>query len=273
MKAPAKLKNESPKVQAHANATAKTKSKTKPAPTNATEHELEIVTSARTPADKKASDTRSLAEPERKLFSEALRRGESAREGMEDLLKDYGSWLFVNLFNSDSTQVLENRREHPVWQVLVARAGGSTLRLNERMLTVSLLCAAYDKRLNDDNWRALDLGRKELLLRLESDELLREGARHALNSKLTIRATRDYVLNVLEENGIERDLRVSVPRVQTWLSGIQERLTAGGFQKKLALAARDIKRADRRKLQRQVDAIQRELGELSARIAALPNKG
>lgn len=203
---------------------------------------------------------------EQKLFAEALRRGESAREEMEDLLKDYGTWLFVNVFDNNSTKVIEQRKESRVWQHLVARAGGSTLRLNEQMLNVCVLAAAYDKRLNDDHWRALDLGRKQLLLRLGEDSMLRKGAQHVLGSKLSWRATREYVVKSLEKSGNPVDVRVSVPRVQKWLQGFHNRLTTTGFQRRLEIAAGELDRAERKKLARQIDELQRDLRDLSDRL-------
>ena len=61
---------------------------------------------------------------------------------------------------------------------MIARAGGPTLRLSTRMLSVALHVAAWDKRINDEAWRGLDLGRKELLLPLGDDARLREAAQH-----------------------------------------------------------------------------------------------
>ncbi len=204
---------------------------------------------------------------DQKLLAEALRRGEAARDGMEDVLRDYGSWLFVNLFDSNSSKVIEARREHPVWRHLVARAGGPTLRLNEPMLAVCLLTAAYDKRLNDDSWRALDMGRKQLLLRLKTDEQMRKGAHHVLAAKLTWRATREYVRNSLETQGEPTEIRVRVGQVQQWLQGIHERLMAGGFQAKLETAAQELPKTERKKLHRQIDTLQQQLAALAKRLS------
>ena len=49
-----------------------------------------------------------------------------------------------------------------MWQELVRRAGGPTLRISKHMLYVAVRLAAYDKRITDQTWRGLDPGRKEL---------------------------------------------------------------------------------------------------------------
>ncbi len=223
-----------------------------------------------TPKDSKRATLTKASEPKAaaqdKLLAEALRRGENAREGMETVLKEYGAWLFGNVFNGDSAAAINERKNNPVWQSLLEKAGGSTLRLNERMLTVCLLAAAYDKHLNSDSWRLLDLGRKELLLRLETDEQLREGAEHAINAKTTWRMTRDYVANVLAEAGTPVEVRVSVPRTQKWLQTIHDRLSTE-FQRKLVAGAKELDAKERKELQRSVATLHRELGELVARLS------
>lgn len=207
-----------------------------------------------------------VAEQDKPLFAEALRRGESTREGMEQILKEYGTWLFVNVFASDSNKAIHERKDNVVWQNLLARSGGSTLRINEQMLTVCLVSAAYDKRLNSDSWRLLDLGRKELLLRLGDDDLLREGAAHVVDGRLTWRMTREYVQNTLRQLGEKPQVRVTVPQVKSWLTGIQARLNADGFQRKLEKLAEELESKERTALQRQVSTLHKQLGELAERL-------
>lgn len=104
--------------------------------------------------------TTHLGAPERKLLAEALRRAEETRDVIEDALVSFGRWLLVNVFDDDAAAALEDRRDNPVWRDLLARAGGPTLRLRERMLYVALHIAAHDKRINDEAWRNLEPGRK-----------------------------------------------------------------------------------------------------------------
>ena len=109
----------------------------------------------------------------RQLLAEALRRAEETRDVMEDALVRFGRWLLVNVFDDDAAAALDDRRLNPVWSDLLARAGGPTLRLSPRLLYVALHIAARDKRITDGAWRALEPGRKQMLLPLGDEGLMR----------------------------------------------------------------------------------------------------
>lgn len=113
------------------------------------------------------------------LLAEALRRGEATRNVMEDALVDYGRWILVNVFGDDAAAALDGRSKNAVWVTLLRRAGGPTLRLSRRMLYVAVEIAARDKRINDDVWRTLEPGRKELLLPLADEPVMRKAAKQA----------------------------------------------------------------------------------------------
>ena len=110
---------------------------------------------------------------QRKVLAEALRRAEDTRNVMEDALVAFGRWLLVQVFDDDAGAALAGRHHNPVWRSLLARAGGPTLRLSERMLYVAIHIAAHDKRITDEAWRNLEPGRKELLLPLGDEAAMR----------------------------------------------------------------------------------------------------
>lgn len=166
-------------------------------------------------------DTRDLALPHdtaldaagRRLLSEALRRGAEAADTAEDAILGFGRWLLVNVFDDDAAAALDARADNPVWRELLRRAGGPTLRMSGRMLYVALHVAARDKRIGDEAWRSLDVGRKELLLPLEDEHAMRKAAQHVTAMKLSVRATRDYVAALRAEKGAGPRARITSERV------------------------------------------------------------
>lgn len=119
-----------------------------------------------------------LSSAEKRIFEEALRRGEDLADDVQSKVSAYGRWLLATVFDNDATVALDEKTKHPVWLELVRRAGGPTLRIGRRMLYVALQVAANDKRITDDTWRRLDAGRKEILLPLDDPRSLRDAAEH-----------------------------------------------------------------------------------------------
>src|SRR5438105_7545890 len=115
-----------------------------------------------------------LSRTDQHTLAEALRRGQETRNVIEDALVDYGQWILINVFGDDAARALENKSDNPLWLEIVRRAGGPTLALSKKLLYVALEIAARDKRINDGSWRALDAGRKELLLPLADERTVRK---------------------------------------------------------------------------------------------------
>jgi len=166
-----------------------------------------------------------LSKPDRALLGEAVRRGEDARETWESALVDYGRWLLVNVFHDDAHAALEGRHKNAVWRALVDRAGGPTLRVSEKLLEVAVRIAAHDKRINDDAWRLLEPGRKELLLPLGNERAMRDAAQRVVAMKMSQRATRTLVRQQLSAEGRASVPRTTPKRLKTQLSKFNERLT------------------------------------------------
>ncbi len=203
-----------------------------------------------------------LTAAERKLLAEALRRGEEARDAMEDSLASYGRWVLANLFDDDAATALTTTRSNAVWSELMSRAGGPTLRLSARMLSVCLNVAAYDRRITDEAWRGLDLGRKELLLPLGDDRRLRDAAKQVTTMKLTLRATRDYVTGVMARDGGERAVRLTAPRLTSRVRRFREGVGAAGFKRKVQSLARTMDDAERAEVTQELEALRDATSEL-----------
>ncbi len=181
---------------------------------------------------------------------------------IEDALVSFGRWALVNVFDDDAAAALSGRHDNPVWRDLLARAGGPTLRLSERMLYVALHIAAHDKRITDEAWRNLEPGRKELLLPLGDESTMRQAAQHVTAMKLTQRATRAYVASLRAEQGAAHKARLTPARLTAQVRGFRERVANTAWQRR-ALAVAAKAHADER------DAVRQELEALRAWSAAM----
>jgi hypothetical protein len=146
---------------------------------------------------------------QRKLLKEAIRRGVDFANGLEAKLVSYGRWLVESVFAGDVSAALDQKTSNPVWLELIARAEGPSFPVSKKLLYTALRIAAQDARINDPVWLELDAGRKELLLPLQDEKLLRRAARHVTRFKLTYAKTIEYV-NELRATD-KRAPRVSAP--------------------------------------------------------------
>jgi hypothetical protein len=204
--------------------------------------------------------------PGRKLVAEALRLAEETRDVMEDALVRFGRWLLVNVFDDDAAAALDDRRLNPVWSDLLARAGGPTLRLSPRLLYVALHIAARDKRITDEAWRALEPGRKQMLLPLGDEGLMREAAQHVTAMKLSQRATHAYVTALLAARGEGRKARVTAPRMAAQLRRFRERVAAPAFQRRAVAALRELPAEEAEPVVREVEAVRRWADEFLKKV-------
>lgn len=207
-----------------------------------------------------------LSKSEQALLSTALERSESARNAIETTLVEYGRWLLVHVFGDDTTAVLEHRYDNPIWAHLVKRAGGPTLRLSPRFLTNALLIATYDKRLNDGSWKALDPGRKELLLPLKEEKELREAAQHVLTANLSTRKTREFVDQMRESNGVSVERRESAARVRQILRNTQDRFSGKQRTERILAAAKKLDSKERAQLVKEFEALAKTAAALAKKI-------
>lgn len=201
----------------------------------------------------------SLSRPQQKLVAEAIRRGEEARSHVEDALVDYGRWLLVNVFDDDAGAALERPRDNLVWRELMDRAEGPALRVGRRFLLVALAIAAHDKRIQDESWRLLDAGRKEVLLRLPDEATMREAAQHVVAMKLSNGKTRAYVRGLLASAGAAPKLRVTLPRVEASARQLRERFGSAAHRKALERTLRTADEGARASVRRELEALRAAL--------------
>jgi hypothetical protein len=204
-----------------------------------------------------------LTKGEQKLLAEAIRRGEEARDRVEDALVDYGRWLLVNIFDDDAAAALD-RTDNRVWRALLDRAGGPALRAERRFVHVALSIAAHDKRIQDESWRLLDPGRKEVLLKLGDERAMREAAQHVVAMKLSNLKTRQYVRGLLAAEGKSAQLRITLPRVSANARKLRERFGAAGYRKAFERTLRDAEDGERATVRKELEALRATVEALLA---------
>lgn len=207
----------------------------------------------------------SLTTEEERIVTRTLAKAATLNERVDLALSELGSLLFTDVFGGDSTAVIEHRGDNPVWVELLRRAGGRTLRFSDKTLTQAALIAAYDRRLADDRWTALDPARKSLLLPLRDDKALRAAADHVLRSNLSYRATQAYVATLRAALGEPVERRESPARLRSAVRTAAERLAGKDRAKRIVEVARAMDDGDRA-------AFSKELKSLAKSLAALAEK-
>lgn len=185
------------------------------------------------------------------LLAEALHRAEQTRNTVEDALVDFGRWLLVHVFDDDSQAALADARGNALWTELLRRAGGPTLRLSRRFLHVAVAIAAHDKRINDDAWRLLEPGRKEILLPLSDEKLMRKAAAHVVKLKLSQRSTRAYVHSLRSEQGAPAKARVTGDRAKADVARFLGRAGEAQYEKRLHAAVKKMGVEERKAVAKQ----------------------
>jgi hypothetical protein len=211
---------------------------------------------------------RKLSASDNALIHSVLQRAENVHQSLESTWVEFGRWIFAQVFGEDSTAAIDHAQDNPVYAELLWLADGPRLRIRPDEFHRCVLCAAYDKRLNNDAWRALDFGRKWRLLRLQDDKLLRKAAQHVLSSNLDTRGVETYVRNVLSELGEPVETRVNLQALTNQLQRVTERVTSDAFLARLGAAARHLEGAQRTRVLAQVDAARSALDVLHKRLRA-----
>jgi hypothetical protein len=207
-----------------------------------------------------------LTAAEKKVFTEALRLGADLADEVEAKVSAYGRWLLEAVFESDAAAALDDKTKNPIWQELVRRAGGPTLRIGRRMLFIAVRLAAYDKRITDQTWRGLDAGRKELLLPLREDRRLRDAAQHVTKFNLTQTKTTAYVSELLAETGAAPDIRLTAPLLVGRMKKIHESLAGAAVLRKVRALHADLDAAQRKALAGEVEKVRDVLTAIAREV-------
>ncbi len=209
-----------------------------------------------------------LSDADRALLQSVIERAALVHETVESTWTEFGRWVFVQVFGEDSTSAIDHRGDNPVYEELLRLADGPKVRIRAEDLERATLCAAYDKRLNNDSWRALNYGRKWRLLRLDNEKLLRKGAQYVLASNLDTRGVESYVRNVLAERETGLDTRVNFRALTGQLRRVTQRVTTDAFLKQLASAAKQLDDEQRERVVAQIEAARDALDVLHKKLRA-----
>jgi hypothetical protein len=196
-----------------------------------------------------------LAPGEAHLLDRALAEGERLQDTLEDAVVAFGRWLLVEVFKSNTKAALDEWGTNPVWLELVRRAGGPTLGVSRTVLYVALRIAANDKRLSDETWRRLDVGRKQLLLPLNEAARLRQAAQHVMKFNLTQAKTKEYVTELMAEEGKKRQVRLTPKGLLSRVKKFRSNLSGAGVLKKTHEFAAAMSARERTEIVREVAAL------------------
>lgn len=199
---------------------------------------------------------------EKAVLAEALRQGDETRDRMEAALVGFGRWILINVFKDDTTAALEHKRENRVWQSLRARAGGPTLRVSEKLLYVAVDIAAHDKRINDDTWRLLEPGRKELLLPLGDEDQMRDAAKRVVAMKMSQSATRAFVREMRAATGKKMRTRATGPVLHRRMKRVRSVLDGTELLRNVRRVAPTLTAADKAAFREEVEAIRDRAREI-----------
>lgn len=221
--------------------------------------EKTIAKMSRSPRKAAASEARvTLNREEKALLDEALEQCRVAADEVQDQLTALGRWLLTHVFGGDAKAALAGDRvgRSRVWSELLRRAGGPSLRLNGKVLSSAVRIAAWDHVIQDEHWRLLDAGRKELLLPLAEAKLLREGAKHVTAMRLTQRATAAYVQATLEVlRGANATSRLTAGRITAQLRGLRERYATGAVRRRVREIVERADAEERRALEGELERV------------------
>ncbi len=207
-----------------------------------------------------------LSAAEKRVFSEALLLGADLADEVEAKVSAYGRWLLDVVFANDAAAALDDKSKNPVWQELVRRAGGPSLRIGKRMLYIAVRVAAYDKRISDQTWRGLDSGRKELLLPLREDRRLRDAAQHVTKFNLTQTKTSAYVSELLAETGQAPEVRLTGPLLLGRMKKIREALGGAVVLKKVRALQGDLDPQGRQALVSEIEKVREVLSAIAREV-------
>ncbi len=207
-----------------------------------------------------------LSADEKKVFGEALRLGADLADEVEAKVSAYGRWLLEAVFGNDAGAALDEKTKNPVWQELVRRAGGPTLRIGRRMLYIAVRLAAYDKRITDQTWRGLDSGRKELLLPLREDRRLRDAAQHVTKFNLTQTKTSAYVSELLTATGEAPNVRLTAPLLMGRMKKIRESLGGAAILRRVRAIQANLDAPERQALAGEIDKVREVLTALAREV-------
>ena len=137
--------------------------------------------------------------------------------------------------------------------------------MSRKMLYVAVEIAARDKRINDDIWRGLEPGRKELLLPLADESKMRKAAKQVVEMKLSHDKTREYVAELRSGEGEPPRARVSLKRVAGRVRKFHAALGSAAVLRGLRQAAATASDAEKSAMRKELDVLTKWLS--SARDA------
>lgn len=205
---------------------------------------------------------------QRGILSDALREGVGLADELEDKVVEYGRFLLAKVFHDDTTEALDRKTKNPVWEELVRRAGGPTLPLSSRLLYVALRTAAWDRRIHDETFRKLDVGRKELLLPLDEESQLKAAANHVSKLSMTQDDTRQYVAQLRAEAGKPKQPRFTAKTLAAKATKLSEDLGGAANLKRVKKLRSAMRGEERERVVKAMENLREVVAEIVRALKA-----
>lgn len=190
---------------------------------------------------------------------------------MATRMLSFGRLVLREVFHGDAAAARDPvRSSNPLWLEFRRRAGGPTLRLNKKFISVAVRIAAWDKTITDEAWRNLDPPRKELLLPLDDADRLREAAQRVSKFKLDDEATEEYVKGLRAESDAAPKTRLTPARARSQTRKYVQRMRSGGAVQRIGEAAATMTARERADLHAEIEELERLAQELRKAVGRKP---
>jgi hypothetical protein len=136
--------------------------------------------------------------------------------------------------------------------------------LSRKFLYLAVTVAAHDKRIQDESWRLLEPGRKEFLLPLGDEAVMRKAAQHVVAMKLSQKATKQYVRALLDEQGKPVRVQASAPKLVARVQRFRQSVSDPAFQRGIARSLKSLEPSDKAAVKKELESLRAWASELIA---------
>lgn len=206
-----------------------------------------------------------LTAPQQRVLRRVLDAGEELRADLEAKLRSFGRLVLEEVFDSDSGEAAattETSSANPIMQEVLRRAGGPTLRVNAKVVSVTVRIVAWEKAITDEAFLGLDWDRKALLLPLGDADAIREAAQHISAFKLDDDAAAAYVDSLRTKTGRAPVPRLTPGRAKKQLTDLRKRLADRRALPRLIDACASLEPAERAEIVSEIERLVDVLGQL-----------
>lgn len=200
-------------------------------------------------------------------LKEILDEGQALVDTMEAALRRFAQLVVRRAFAEDHASARDpDAHPTPLYSEIIRRAGGPTLKLNAKVISLWVRIAAWERTITSEEFRRLDFTRKQYLLPLADPKKMADAAEHIVALKLTEADTRAYVATIREGTAAAPVPRLTPRRAGSAIDAFVERLTRHGALSRLEASLSDLDERERKALAKKVEEASEVLGRLKAAL-------